>query len=472
MACAKVPLPPWWWPQSIINQSHVSGSEEKKKLPALLLHGGLKSLRKVEQHHIRDLSTPNLKLGDVADTTKTQKQYRECVLNANIETWLPLLGHHTFYTQMLPISKEDGQLFIECYHAYEKAERQQQRNPLPAELADRAKRMESKLQRVIEQVRGGDASQPVFVKASSRSPKDAPAGEARLREEYLRLLSRLRSPRDMNARIICMHQAGLACLKIYSAAQATDLFLRSERICADMNLAMQHERWEENWIVRKWTDIDVGLEFRGFVHDGQLTALSQYNYLCYFPYVHRQQARISHTLQAYFQEHIRARLRTLGSYVVDFALVAKEAAAAASHPLSAPAGNLAQSGSVPCANHAAAPKNLTPMVIELNPFLESTDGCMFSWQRERQLLEQGPFTVRVRETAPKGCRALVSNDWRPLLDLEQNEQDIFLRAVKTTAIGPRFLPQKRADVPKSKACTSIVLFACNQAGVILAYLDP
>ena len=36
-------------------------------------------------------------------------------------------------------------------------------------------------------------------------------------------------------------------------------------------------------------------------------------------------------------------------------------------------------------------------IIELNPFLCSTDGCLFSWASERAILEHGPFCFRLLE---------------------------------------------------------------------------
>ena len=60
-------------------------------------------------------------------------------------------------------------------------------------------------------------------------------------------------------------------------------------------------------------------------------------------------------------------------------------------------------------------------VIELNPFYETTDGCLFSWQRERSILENGPFEFRVN-TAPKlGALKLVSDDWKQVIAAERAE---------------------------------------------------
>jgi hypothetical protein len=57
-------------------------------------------------------------------------------------------------------------------------------------------------------------------------------------------------------------------------------------------------------------------------------------------------------------------------------------------------------------------------VIELNPFLPTTDGALFSWERERSLLENGPYEFRYRKAPAHGARALISIDWREVIDSE------------------------------------------------------
>lgn len=64
--------------------------------------------------------------------------------------------------------------------------------------------------------------------------------------------------------------------------QAIDSFVCSERILQDMNVALDRlDRFDENVIVRRWVMLDVDMEFRGFVCNGKLTALSQYNHVFY-----------------------------------------------------------------------------------------------------------------------------------------------------------------------------------------------
>ena len=345
-------------------------------------------LRPCAAASMRDASAPLL--AGFAETAAQVREYQDCVLDINIEVWLPLIREHTFTTEFVPMGPDAGRLFVDSYLAYEAHLKQAVaggRSPgpfaPPPELAERAARLASSLQAAVERVRATDGA-PVFIKASSRSAKDAPTSNQRLGEVYAGLLANSPEQSD-NAKLRCMLMAGLEMLKAYSASDALSLFLCSERIYQDMLLALERpERWAESFAVRRWVDISVGMEFRGFVKSGKLTALSQYNHLCFFPELAEQQAEIESNVRGFFDESIRERLApTFQEYVIDFALT--------------------ESGEI--------------YVIELNPFMESTDGCLFSWQKERPLLEgAGEFEFRIVTAVRNGAKALVANDWRQLLE--------------------------------------------------------
>ena len=57
------------------------------------------------------------------------------------------------------------------------------------------------------------------------------------------------------------------------------------------------------------------------------------------------------------------------------------------------------------------------LVIELNPFLNTTDGALFSWEHERtSILENTEqFTFRITEKARTGARAMLPLNLRQLL---------------------------------------------------------
>ena len=56
-------------------------------------------------------------------------------------------------------------------------------------------------------------------------------------------------------------------------------------------------------------------------------------------------------------------------------------------------------------------------VIELNPFLFSSDSALFSWANDQKVLEHGPFEFRVRKNALSTSMILgsLTHDWRSIL---------------------------------------------------------
>jgi hypothetical protein len=61
-------------------------------------------------------------------------------------------------------------------------------------------------------------------------------------------------------------------------------------------------------------------------------------------------------------------------------------------------------------------------VLELNPLLPSTDGALFSWQTESDIIlgtasVEYPVLRRTMKASP-GSKALISGDWKWLLDSE------------------------------------------------------
>lgn len=396
---------------------------------------------------VHDSSAPQL--SGFMEAAGDTKVYQDGVLDVNIESWYPLIREHTFATEFHPISLDDGQLFIDSYLAYEQHQKgaavRGAAGPAaayspPPELAARVARLAAGLDRCIDSVRGGsaaDTGRGVFIKASSRSAKDAPTSQSRLGEVYRGKLA-AQPDRGDNAKLVAMLEAGLELLKARTAADALELFMHSERIYQDMLLATDRpDRWEESFVVREWVDIDVGMEFRGFVKGGRLTALSQYNHLAYFPGLVARKAEIGAMIDRFFTDDILPKLSPkFTDYVIDFALTEPAAGAALAKDGGGGGGREGQGG--------AAPKL---WVIELNPFLETTDGCLFSWGRERDTLEgraasdgcavgaaaEGgdsaaaaaaavdaagglPFEFRIC-TAPRlGGASLIAKDWRALLD--------------------------------------------------------
>eukprot|EP00026_Physarum_polycephalum_P019905 Phypoly_transcript_22163.p1 GENE.Phypoly_transcript_22163~~Phypoly_transcript_22163.p1 ORF type:complete len:193 (+),score=37.50 Phypoly_transcript_22163:35-580(+) len=177
-----------------------------------------------------------------------------------------------------------------------------------------------------------------------------------------------------------------------NAKQVLQMFSISERISQDMKLALSHtDRFHEQLVVRKWVDLDPTLEFRGFVKGNTLNALSQYNHLGYFPYLVEHKDEIVKQIQdCYYNEALPKLKPKFDTYVIDFALI----------------------------DTGVTPKKYKIWIIELNPFLPTTDGCLFSWEKERDILEKGPFDFRYRTGKAAGAKAMLSNAWRDVINDE------------------------------------------------------
>jgi len=136
------------------------------------------------------------------------------------------------------------------------------------------------------------------------------------------------------------------------------------------------------------------MEFRGFYCNGQLNALSQYNHLCYYPTVHLHAKAIGAAIKAFFDKNVKDVLaKKFTQYVIDFALI----------------GDKDDNGAFTFDR---------VMIIELNPFLFSTDAALYSWGKERPLLENGPFEMRVLEKEITAVKTKLSVDWRDILEQE------------------------------------------------------
>jgi len=348
------------------------GGSERGKMLAGLQHV---KLRKTEVVH--DSSGPKL-TGFISEDDV--RKYQDDVLDVNMEFWVGLLGETTFRTEFYPIGLDDAQTFIECYEHFEK------KQEFPVELQQRLSKIEDGLQKVIEEAKGTDTG--VFVKTSSRSAKDTGIFSEKFKDLYRKYL-REKKDKDENDKLICLLEAGTQVQKMENAKQVLQMFSISERISQDMKLALAHpDRFTEHFVIRQWVDLDPSLEFRGFVKNNTLNALSQYNHLAFFPHLVADKENIVKSITDHFYDVALPKLkRKFTSYIIDFALVKLDSA------------------------HGG----YKIWIIELNPFLPTTDGCLFSWEKERNILENGPFEYRYRTSKASGAKAMLANAWRDVL---------------------------------------------------------
>ena len=251
------------------------------------------TLRKVAVSDKKDFSA-SLMPSDPLFEDKQRNHYQSKVLDANLETYYDILQPSglTFHTDFMPLSLADAQFFVQHFETREKAITEAmlfrgdtQRVPideysylneiLRSEIAD----LEQRLQPFIERMRLRNGADGVFVKFSSRSPKDAVVLQ---RERIIQLFrSALAveaaacpggclvkgSIEEKNARVIAMLVAGTRSLIVADAGAAIYLLRTSERIYQDCLLALdqaERGRFMLNVCVREWAELHPSSEWRCF----------------------------------------------------------------------------------------------------------------------------------------------------------------------------------------------------------------
>ncbi|GAB5355358.1 hypothetical protein AAMO2058_000199000 [Amorphochlora amoebiformis] len=346
----------------------------------------LKKTKKVE-----DRSAPMLKGGL---EKKDIENYLKDVQDTYVEEWEPLLTSQglTFRTEYVPMEKKEAQAMVSAYEAWTKLpEAKEKFEGFFKELTNSKifSNMILKLQAKIDTCLKKFKCDKVFVKGSSRSAKDSVIEVAEMRSDFTKRVIAARDKdkkTSLNDAVIALLGAGKDAMSGTDAKYFLKLFIRSERIYQDMTLALDRPEFKSGWAIREWSDIDIGMEFRGFVHERRFCALCQYDYLVKIDALQDKKTRekIVSIIQDFYKKSVAPALHggksKFKSYIADFAIDTKGKC----------------------------------WIIELNPFQESTDGAMFSWAREKKTLTSEPFEFRYQAKTQSAAVAL-SKAWRELV---------------------------------------------------------
>jgi hypothetical protein len=286
-----------------------------------------KKLKKSEET-TREFSDP--KLAGFLSTAEVSN-YQRSVLDCNIECWYHIIKDFTFPTDFCPLTLDDAKLFIEIYETNFKDKELASLNEIEwkknftsnqlEKLNDLEKRLEAKI---------FQNSESFFIKTSSRSAKDSPLSTLKFKKLYLNYLNDLKNQKiTENEQIGCLLKAAFQCLRIENASCALETLIKSERIYQDMLLAMEMSpyRFDENLVIRKFFEIEVDMEFRGFVYNGNLNALSQYNFLFYSERLKIHKKFIENLVRCFYDNHVSKRLNESQfskNFVIDFAVLSSK----------------------------------------------------------------------------------------------------------------------------------------------------
>eukprot|EP00966_Prymnesium_polylepis_P249327 5764260-Prymnesium_polylepis.2 len=188
-----------------------------------------------------------------------------------------------------------------------------------------------------------------FVRLSTRSPKDAVDKVERLRRKAVELLrTRLAAAApDDNAKLCALQEVTSELLSVSSAPEAFELLGMSSRCISDIVRMLDYRdalpSWDLHLIVREYRPLPPSAEFRCFVHERRLTAVSQYFCSCYYPELPAQREATLARIATFFAAQCEPRL-SLQSYIIDLAVLPD-----------------------------------ATWIIELNPYAPTTGACLFDW---------------------------------------------------------------------------------------------
>jgi len=275
----------------------------------------------------------------------------------DVEKWYTYLEAETFPTIFFPLEPEEISAILHTYTLHNKKDLSSSEEEQIKGAKKVISHLEDKLDRELPRnvsLRGG-----AFVRLSTRSPKDAVLMLPALKNE---LQNELRDipPGDENADSIAWYCAVIKAMRVKTGKEILDLLLNSSRVHHDLSrwVAATQETPENvfpmNIILREWKFIHPKDEFRAFVYNGHLTAVSQYIDVCFFEELEKHLGEIRRIISKYFYMTLLRKL-PFQTCVLDLAVI-----------------------------------DGACKVIECNPFFIKTGAALFSWEADKALLTTSP----------------------------------------------------------------------------------
>jgi hypothetical protein len=294
-----------------------------------------------------------------------RKHYQDCF---GVSSWYNVgnLATFTFKTIEADISYDEAQMIVDAY----RLDLGTLKGPTVENFDALVQGLEQRLNALIEQHFPNGA----FIKLNTRSPKDVP-WRSHKDKKYIDLVEEELAKFDEltpNAINIAMIKAMNRGMKVENGKDCLELLTKSYRVYEDLQkqLNFEKELFDSRLVIREWID-EVAehpeYEFRCFVHERNLHAVSQYFSDTYFDNLWTEGAQ--EKLQQQMIEFFDSVKNTIPhpSFVIDFFV--------------SPTRGV--------------------MIVELNPFHIGAGACLFSWQHDREIFMNGPLEFRFNKIPAK-----------------------------------------------------------------------
>ncbi|PWC09899.1 regulator [Brenneria roseae subsp. americana] len=190
---------------------------------------------------------------------------------------------------------------------------------------------------------------------TARGLLEKPVFSTQLCEDIEYALSVLNKPAFVRFGGVSYHGASLSRLNTVDGV-VKQLSVSSHRVASYLWDCLQSST--PVWLfLREWRDIPRWGEFRCFIRDGKVVGVSQYHCMEYFPFLKEKENEIRLQIIMFLQKFLP--VLHMDSVVADIAIDYKD-------------------------------EEFNTTLIELNPFIQRTDACLFSW------VNGGDFNDRIR----------------------------------------------------------------------------
>ena len=288
---------------------------------------------------------------------KDEGDYYRMLKETFFEAYYDQIEEFTFKSVIVPMTLEETEALMTAYTKFMDG----------SDKEVNLSTVDTKIDEGIAKIREkANKNCKVFVRLSSRSPKDAIYHLETFPDLIREKLSGFEDQEDLYSKLHAFYIASTEIMAVSSGREATDLMRRSNRIQGDMEEALKNSE-PMNLIIREFVHFPVKNELRGFVHKGVFTALTQYNNLAYFPEHKEGKAEVEEKVKVFVKTFTKAMESVLDSFVMDIVID--------------------DSGKV--------------WVVEVNPFGEMAGSCLFEWSRDRAILMgREPFQFRIVDQPP------------------------------------------------------------------------
>lgn len=269
-------------------------------------------------------------------TAKSIEEVRKLILPTFLENWPVELRALTVHQAGFPIEPADlGTNQTELYETWPMTRRSLQT-------------IRASLNTYIPRVMAQAKCEGVFVRLGSRSPKDSYYEDGE--KKWWQGPWPLQSTDEALGLLLCT----------------------SERINDDLHQAVAWDYSPWLW-VREWVDLQPWQEFRCFVRDGQVTGISQYDYMKrqHYPQLQRDKTLYANAITLFLNKRVLPSLH-IPNAVVDVYVTVE-------------------------GMRSGRGRKASARLLEINPYFELTDPCLFTWDELAAKPEGEPPTMKINE---------------------------------------------------------------------------